>query len=159
MGVLINSSDFVGDLAVSLNKFNEQSFKDFIIEQEVYYLYLIVGEELGDLILLTPTDPDYVKILLPFSFQRGLRVHQSYGLKKTIAMYIRSIWLHKTQSKVTLAGVGTGAGDNTLISSQSLFIGWNDATKSARSVQQYCMDNRSKYSEFNRTDIPYNHNA
>ena len=120
---------------------------------------MIVGEKLGNLILANQTDPDYVKLLLPFSFQRGLRAQQSYGLKKTIAMFIRSIWLHKMQTRITIAGAGKGAADNTGISNQSLFIGYNDAVKSAKSIQLYCRVNMSKYSEFSNIDIAYNHNA
>jgi hypothetical protein len=157
MGVLVNIDDFKGDLAVSTNRFNDLSFQSFIEEQEVYFTYLIIGEDLGELVLANQSNPDYEKLILPFSFQRGRRVYQSYGLKKTVALFIRSIWLSKVQSAVTIAGAGKGTADNTDINNVAYFIGWNDAVKSAKGLQQYCLKNKSKYSEFQYTDLTYNH--
>lgn len=164
MGVLVNASDFVGDLEVAYNDFTEQSFQDFIDSMEEYYSMLILGEKLRDDVFAylanpTPVNPAYDKLLLPFSFQRGSRLYQSYGLKKTVALFIRAKWLNKTQAKSTVAGAGKGEADNTIINSQTLFLGWNDAVKSAKATQQYCIKNRSDFSNFRLTDIPYNHNA
>ncbi len=156
MGLIVNIGDFVGELKVPTNGYNSAEFEAFIDDNEKYYLYLIVGQKLGDLILANLTDPDYVFIIDPFAFQRVHRVYNSKGLKKTIAMFIRSVWLKHYQTRITNVGSGRSKSDNSDINPEAIFQDWDGAVKSAKAIQQYCMANRSKYQEFLLTDIPYN---
>lgn len=156
MGLIVNIGDFVGDLNVPVNGNNSAEFSQFIDDNEKYYLYLIVGQKLGDLILANLADPDYVFIINPFAFQRVNRVYNAKGLKNTIAIFIRSVWLKKYQTRITNVGSGRAQSDNSDINPEAIFHNWDGAVKSAKAIQQYCMANRSKYQEFLLTDIPYN---
>lgn len=155
MGLLVVENDFEGkwDLAKS----NDDKLSEYIDLYEERYLIDCLGKELYDLFAATvvsgthvPVGAIYLNIFNPFTETISNYTYYSEGLKK---MLLGFIYFHYVRDNKTKQSMNGAVEQQTEVSVKSdntfLYLRYNDAIKTYRSIQTYIFNNLSTYPEFN----------
>lgn len=155
-GVFITTSDFSGLMVQARNNFTEPVLQSYIDTYEKNFLYKILGKELADLLIASPTNPDYDYIIKAFTYKDSLSCeHQSLGLKFILTALVYYQYQSDQQTQNTITGSTAGNGEITRqVDFQNAYrIGekkWNEAVFSIEAIQKYVTDNKTvKYPTYN----------
>lgn len=169
MAKIVQISDFKGKYQVSLGAFDANTLQSYIDKYEKKYLYDLLGVALGDLLLADittpfagPTTPIYQTIFNALNsddtsyFCNQIR---SNGIKE---MLIGFIYFEYIRSKAVVnTPVGSVVAQNEVsnisdFSSTLIYVNYNEAIKSYKSIQSYISINSTDYPTFNGTLKSYN---
>lgn len=170
MAKIVQISDFKGKYAISQNAFDTVSLQSFIDKYEPKYLYDLLGVALGDLLLAdiaspfaVPTTVIYQTIFntlnvdnTNYSYFNQIR---SNGIKE---MLIGLIYFEYIRTKAVVnTPVGSVTAQNEVstiadFSSTLIYLNYNEAIKSYKSIQNYILLYSSIYPTFNGVSKSYN---
>jgi len=170
MSKIVQISDFKGKYAVSLNAFDTVALQSFIDKYETKYLYDLLGVALGDLLLADITTPFTVPTTLiyqtifntlnidnaNYSYCNQIR---SNGIKE---MLVGLIYFEYIRTKAVVnTPVGSVIAQNEVsnisdFSSTLVYVNYNEAIKSYKSIQQYIFIDSINYPTFAGINKSYN---
>lgn len=170
MAKIVQISDFKGKYAVSQNAFDTVSLQSFIDKYEPKYLYDLLGVALGDLLLADIATPFTVPTTLIYqTIFNALNIDnvnyswcnqiRSNGIKEALIGFIYFEYI-RTKAVVNTP-VGSVIAQNEVsnisdFSSTLIYINYNEAVKSYKSIQQYIFINSSNYPTFAGVNKSYN---
>jgi hypothetical protein len=151
MGILINTSDFVGKYAISQNNFSK--LNEYITDYETKYLYDLLGKTLADLFIASvvnnqPVGASYLAIYNVIELEIGLKVERNEGMKNMLLGFIYFEYMRKSPIKNTITGNTINANEN----STPTFDCWGLTTRYNSSVNDYKII--QYYINQNLTDYP-----
>jgi hypothetical protein len=171
MAILLSLSDFVDGkynipAASSSISANDSELQSYIDDNEKKYIYLLLGVELGDLIIVylqasrSPANSDYDKIIDAFADSSSLFCHgftQSLGLKA----YLQAcIYYEYTKDSYTESLAGTVkqssevssevAASPTTRKAERVF---NSILNTAEAIQSICQSDSTKYAGYSGSRI------
>ena len=161
MSIVLNS-DFVGKYELTVNQFNIDLIDSYIEKYEDYYLSQLLGASLSSAFIsnLTagvPTNPIYLTIFNPLSYDFNNKVITSNGIKEMLLGFIYYHYVSDSDQIQTSIGTvapsnenSVGVGLNTLIMSR-----FNRGLDTMLAIQNYIYENRSTYPTYNGQPVKY----
>ena len=170
MSKIVQISDFKGKYAVSQNAFDTVTLQSYIDKYETKYLYDLLGVALGDLLFADIATPFTVPTTLIYqTIFNALNIDnanysycdqiRSNGIKEMLIGFIYFEYI-RTKAFVNTP-VGSVVAQNEVsnisdFSSTLIYINYNEAVKSYKSIQNYIPLYSSDYPTFNGVNKSYN---
>ncbi len=166
MGAILSASeDFnYGKYQINDADVTRQGLKEYIKQNELRFVYELLGVELGDLLLADldankkPQTARFVKIFEPLAFDFAHRLVMSKGIKDILQGFVYSEFVREQNYKNNINGSGSGLypqGDVISANVAGLAHKYNNAIESFWAVQLYIHENKADYPEFNGTTKHY----
>lgn len=154
MGILINSTDFVGKYAIAQNSFS--NVDAFIAQYEKNYLYDLLGKTLADLFIASvvsnvPVGVEYLAIFNVIELENYyLCVRRNEGMKNMMLGFVYYEYMRKTPIKSTISGQVVNSNENSV----STFDAWgmtnryNSSIEDYKIIQYYINENSTDYPDY-----------
>jgi hypothetical protein len=121
MGMILHLADFeTGRTKIALNPEQEIDLLEYIDKVEMEYLPLLFGKELYDLFVVdwdvllgVPTSPRFIVVYEPFTFQDGMVMIQSKGMKVMLKEIVYYLYVRDVVSRQSTVGLEVVIGENT----------------------------------------------
>lgn len=158
MGLIINTTDFVGKWALAQNTYSKLG--DYITQFERNYLYKLLGKELADLFIADlsnyiPQTARFTTIYNPLNTEvSGLR-YETDGMKAMMLGLVYFEYQRYERAKSTISGVSTLANENSRevgFGELNLYNRYNEGVVNFNTIQAYVRNDSTTYSEFD-TDV------
>jgi hypothetical protein len=165
---IVLKEDFVGRWNVSMNKFGEEDFEDYIQSYSNEILLDLLGRELFDLFIAdlttdpsghqVPTTQIYIDIFEAIDISSNdlccKDKQQSWGMVDMLKCMIRFYWLRDMKYKQTISGTSVMDSENSVVI-KSLHYGltkqYNRGVESYQTIQCYIEKNSTDYPTFDGT--------
>jgi len=153
MGILINTSDFVGKYAIAQNSFSKLG--QFITDYETNYLYDLLGKTLGDAFITSvvnnlPVGAPYLAIYNVIELDLNCSVERNQGMKNMLLGFIYYEFMRKDPIKSTITGQVLNSNEN----STPIFDSWgmtniyNSSVNDYQIIQYYINQNLTDYTDY-----------
>lgn len=170
MAKIVQISDFKGKYAVSLNAFDTTVLQSYIDKYETKYLYDLLGITLGDLLLADIASPFAVPTTLIYqTIYNALNIDntnyswcnqiRSNGIKEMLIGFIYFEYIRTKAVVNTPVGSVTSQNEVSTIvdfNSTLVYLNYNEAIKSYKSIQSYILLYSSTYPTFSGVSKSYN---
>lgn len=138
MGILINSSDFIGKYKISTNTAQATELDNFIEQYETNYLYDLLGKTLADLFIASvvnyePVGAAYLAIYNVIELDLTCSVERNEGMKNMLLGFIYFEWLRKSPIKSTISGQVVSTNENSI----PIMDNWGMTNRYNSSVNDY----------------------
>jgi hypothetical protein len=163
MGLLVNSTDFVGDFAIPQDQYTRQALDLLIAQTEQNHIYSLLGADLGaafiaDITDGAPTNPLYLAIFNAFQFDYYGEVVISNGMKEMLIRFIFFDWTRRLKYEVGITGATEKRATNSLpakYDSNWLVRIYNGGIDIQDAIRLYIIINHSDYPTFSGKRIGY----
>lgn len=153
MGILINTSDFVGKYAIAQNSFSKLG--QFITDYETNYLYDLLGKTLGDAFISSvvnnlPVGAEYLAIYNVIELDLSCRVERNEGMKNMLLGFIYFEFMRKDPIKSTIAGQSVNSIENgvPVIDNWGINSIYNSSVNDYQIIQYYINQNLTDYTDY-----------
>jgi hypothetical protein len=153
MGILINTTDFVGKYAIAQNSFSKLG--QFITDYETNYLYDLLGKTLADAFIATvsnnlPVGASYLAIYNVIELDLGYRIERNEGMKNMLLGFIYFEFMRKDPIKSTIAGQSLNSIENgvPVIDSWGMTSIYNSSVNNYQIIQYYINQNLTDYPNY-----------
>lgn len=153
MGILINTSDFVGKYSISQSSYSKLG--EFIADYETQYLYDLLGKTLADLFIASvvsnvPVGAEYLAIYNVIELDLTCSVERNEGMKNMLLGFIYWEYMRKSPIKNTMTGNVTNANENSVptFDSWGLTIRYNSSVNDYQIIQYYINQNLTDYPNY-----------
>lgn len=153
MGILINTSDFVGKYAIAQNSFSKLG--QFITDYETNYLYDLLGKTLGDAFISSvvnnlPVGAEYLAIYNVIELDLICRVERNEGMKNMLLGFIYFEFMRKDPIKSTIAGQSVNSIENgvPVIDNWGINSIYNSSVNDYQIIQYYINQNLTDYTDY-----------
>lgn len=145
MGLIIVSSDFTGDNAISKNAYTKAELDLAIAEFEETFIYQLLGIELAGSFIANltnhaPTNPDYLEFFNPFYKEINNVMVISKGMKLMLVMLIYFEYVRKQSQVNTIDGNKqnqSSISKESAMNYTSLVLKQNDAVGTYKAIQKF----------------------
>lgn len=163
MGLIINTSDFVGQWAIAQNSYSQLS--NYITQFERQYLYKLLGKELADLFITDlsnyiPQTTRFDNIYNAINEEINGCYMSNGGMKNMMLGFIYFEFQRYDKAKATIAGTFANQNENQRevgFTELNIWNRYNDAISSFKVIQEYCLADDETYPEFIGTELGYSH--
>lgn len=162
MGLLVNSTDFVGEFAIPQDQYTKTALDLLITQTEQNYIYTLLGAELGQLFIDNvvsgvPQTQIYLDIYNSF-VKDSADLVVSTGMKDMILRFIFFDWTRRIKYDVGITGLTEKRSTNSVpakYDSSWLIRVYNMGIDTHRAIQWYVLDNSVDYPTFKGKQIGY----
>ena len=150
--IAITTTDFIGKFEVTTNEFTSTNLVEYISRYQKLLTVELLGVELFDLYEANPTDPEFVLIENPLTFQtdNGM-IYESLGLKNMLVGFIYFMYTRDLYSRPSIVGVVKPSNENSTTPTNVSALLWqryNESVNSYEAIQEYIKENDSVYTTF-----------
>lgn len=156
MGLLIQTTDFIGKHRVAINTQTEQLLQQYIDKYEELYLINLLGVDLynlfkADVVSYLPQSAIYLSIYNKIQKDDGGRLRISEGMKEMLLGFIYFEYMRDLKFKSTVSGgtVNNVEAANEADPETTVYQRYNDGVRSANTIQWYICENMSDYPDYN----------
>lgn len=153
MGILINTSDFVGKYAIAQSSFSKLG--QFITDYETSYLYDLLGKTLADLFITSvvnnePVGTEYLAIYNVIELDLTCKVERNEGMKNMLLGFIYYEFMRKDPIKSTITGNVVNANENSIptFDSWGMTNRYNSSVNDYQIIQYYINQNLTDYPNY-----------
>lgn len=165
MANLVSISDFTGEISLGVgNDPNAQKpVTDLITDYESKFLSQMLGFALKDEVYastyvggVVAPSAELTKIFNPLEDETGCHRIESLGIKNTLKyMLYLKIVQSQMRKNTAFGNVQSEVSVSIPSSNIEVHLAYNRGVKSAKSIQQYCIDNADKYPTFKGIELKY----
>jgi hypothetical protein len=163
MGLIVNTTDFVGRYELALNPLLTPKLDDYINQMERSFIYKILGIQLGasfvnDLTNGVPSDSNYLLIFNELFFESSCKAQfHSIGLKSVLlGLIYSSVIIESRLTSSALNGVAENSVQGQVVTSRTeAFNRYNDSVDSIKAIQRFCSENSDDFLEYNGQKFLY----
>jgi hypothetical protein len=159
MAKIVQISDFKGDYSITMNSFSGAHLQNFINTYEVKYLRDLLGITLSTDLLTdittpftAPTNTDYLAIFNPLAYDYESTQIISDGIKEMLVGFIYFEYTRFQKIQNTITGNVNAQNEVSTMASwgeTNIYINYNKAIDSYKSIQYHISLNEANYSTFN----------
>lgn len=153
MGILINTTDFVGKYSIAQNSFSK--LNEYINEYETQYLYDLLGKTLADLFIASvvnnqPVGANYLAIYNVIELEILFNVERNEGMKNMLLGFIYYEYMRKSPIKNTITGSVVNANENSTptFDCWGLTTRYNSSVNDYKVIQYYINQNLTNYTDY-----------
>ena len=163
MGLIVNTTDFVGKYALAQNSFS--NLGDYITQFERNYLYKLLGKELADLFIAdlsnyVPQTTRFENIYNQIIGETNGICYFNEGMKNMMLgfIYFEYQRMEKIQSTVSGSFANTSETAREVgFMELNLYGRYNQSVKDFKEIQRYCLNESATYPEFDGYELDYSH--
>jgi hypothetical protein len=164
VGILINTTDFVGKFAIAQNSFSQLG--NYITQFEQKLLYKLLGKELADLFIAdlaggVPQTQKYLDIYDPLNVEFEGVFYETQGMKQMLIGFVWFEFQRYDKAKATIAGTFSNANENARevgFGELNLYGRYNESVDAFNTIQSYCLAKPTDYPEFEKTsNLSFSH--
>lgn len=153
MGILINTSDFVGKYAIAQNSFSKLS--EYITQYETAYLYDLLGVTLADAFIASvvnnlPVGAPYLAIYNVIELDLTCSTERNEGMKNMLLGFIYYEFMRKDPIKSTITGQVLNSNENStpVLDNWGMCNRYNNSVNDYQIIQYYIKQNLTDYPNY-----------
>lgn len=162
--MFVTTDDFVGELRLSMNKFEEDKITSYINSYEKEYLVKLLGCELYDLFIAdlvggVPQSQRFIDIYNEFCEDVDCHIVRSEGIKKMLTYFIYFEFVKDKQTYNTITGTVQSkveVSDVVSLSKSNIYQMYNKGVETYEAIQWFICDKSQDYTEENTQPIEKN---
>ena len=155
MGILINTTDFVGKYNIAFNTAGEAELDAFITQYETPLLYDLLGKTLSDLFIASvvnnlPVGSAYLAIYNVIELDLTCIVERNEGMKNMLLGFLFFEWMRTNPIKSTVNGqvIMTNENSNPVIDNWGITRIYNNSINDYQIIQYYINQNLTDYPNY-----------
>lgn len=155
MGILINTTDFVGKYNIAFNTAGEAELEAFITKYETPLLYDLLGKTLSDLFIASvvnnlPVGAAYLAIYNVIELDLTCIVERNEGMKNMLLGFLFFEWMRTNPIKSTVNGQVMMSNENStpVIDNWGITRIYNSSINDYQIIQYYINQNLTDYPNY-----------
>jgi len=155
MGILINTTDFVGKYELAYNTFGANTLDSFIDQYETNFLYDLLGKTLGDAFIASvvnnvPVGAAYLAIYNVIELDLGCDYARNEGMKNMLLGFLFFEWMRTNPIKSTVNGQAIMTNENStpVIDNWGITRIYNNSINYYQIIQYYINQNLTDYPNY-----------